>query len=238
MKKILLLLSTALLFSCGISEESGSISVVGSGTVSAVPDTAQLSVTVSEKAETTKEAQNRVNRKISRIKEVLTDEGIEMRNISTSSIRFANDYVWNDRTRRNEIVGQIVSQTLTIKFEDFDSSPTQLPTVLDILGEGDGLEIGNLGFSISETHEYYQEARRLAFEKARQKAEELASLAGLKLGKAISIRENTAGINPYNGYGMVQRNKGLMEAEGPVPTEIPGGEISINYDISVIFETN
>ncbi|MBN2657337.1 MAG: SIMPL domain-containing protein [Spirochaetales bacterium] len=238
MKKIFLVLPVILLFSCAMAKEHGTISVSGSGTVMAAPDTAQLAVSVSEMAKTTKEAQILANGKISLVTETLKSAGIKMKNITTSAIRFSNDYIWNDQTRRNEIVGQIVSQSVMVKFEDLNDSPDLLASVLDSLGMIDGIEISNLMFSIADPREYYIEARRLAYEKAEQKGEELASYADLKLGRALNINETGTGSLPYGGYGMVQRNAAVMEYEGSVPSEIPGGEISITYDISVVFETN
>lgn len=233
-----MILPALLLFSCGLAKESGTISVSGSGSVMAAPDTAQLVLTVSEKAKTTKEAQNLANGKISLVTETLNGAGIDMKNIATSAIRFSKDYIWNDQTRRNEIIGQVVSQTVTVKFNDLDGSPSLLASVLDSLGSIDGIEIGNLMFSIAYPQEYYIEARRLAFEKAKQKAYELSDYAGLKLGRAVSITETGTGNLPYGGYGMVQRNVAVMEYEGAAPSEVPGGEIPISYDISIVFETN
>lgn len=113
-----------------------------------------------------------------------------------------------------------------------------MASVLDSLGSIDGIEIGNLTFSIADPQEFYIEARRLAFAKAQQKGAELASYAGLKLGRAVTISETGTGSIPYSGYGMVQRNVAMMESDSSVPSEIPGGEISISYDISIVFETN
>jgi uncharacterized protein len=238
MKKLLIALSAVLLFSCGLEKETGTISVNGTGDVIVSPDTAQLRISVTEKGQTTKEAQNMSNAKIGEVLTGLKSAGIEDNNIQTSAITFSNDNLWNPETRRNEIAGQIVSQSVTVKFENLDESPDFLASVLDTLGTIDGIGIGNLSFSIDDPQPLYIEARRLAYEKAKQKAEELAEYAGMKLGKAMSISEGGAGPAPYMGNVMLQRNIAVLDSGTGAPSEVPGGEISISYNISVVFETH
>ena len=237
MKKIIIALSVVLLFSCGLEKKTGTISVSGTGDVVVSPDTAQLRITVTERGQTTKEAQNLSNAKIGEVIDGLKSAGIAQNNIQTSAITFSNDNVWNSETRRNEIVGQIVSQSVSVKFEKLDESPDVLGSVLDSLGKIDGIEIGNLSFSIDDPQPLYIEARRLAFEKAEQKAQELAEYADLKLGKAVNISESGAESVPYMNNAMLMRNEAVMEYSGGTPSEIPGGEISIRYNLSVVFET-
>lgn len=238
MKKILMFIPAVLLFSCSGGQTAGTISVSGRGEVTAVPDTAQLYVTVSEKAETTRAARKLTNGKIDEALAALEAAGVADKDLQTSAIRFSNDYEWDNEARRNVLAGQIVSQTLTVRFRELDDSPEILAAALDALGGINGIEIGNLQFSLSDPQSLYVEARRLAFEKARQKAGELASYAGIDLGKAVNITESgSSPVYPLAGNAMVQRNVAFAEYDSAAPSEIPGGEISITYDISVVFQT-
>ncbi len=241
MKKLLLILSLSsfAFFSCGINKAPGTISVSGTGNVLVTPDTAQLRITVSERGKTTKEAQNESNIKIREVMEGLKEAGVSGNNIQTSAISFSNETVWNTNTRRNDLVGQIVSQSVSVKFDKLDESPGILPSVLDTLGSIDSIEIGNLIFSLNDPGPQYIEARQLAFKKAEQKAIELAEYAGISLGRAISISEASIGAMPLTGN--IQMKLFESESGGDItgtPSEIPGGEISIRYEINVLFETN
>lgn len=237
MKKILLLLPLLALMSCAtMDREKGSITVSGRGTVLAVPDTAQLNITVSERAASTKEAQNLTNQKIALVLQALKEAGIGDKNLQTSAINFSNDYVWNQELRRNEMVGQVVSQSVTVIYEDLNMSPSLLAASLDVLGSIDGLEIGNLQFSIDDPQEFYQKARKLAFEKASQKAEELAAYSLMTLGNVLNISEIQSGFYPLSGNVMLQRSMAEMEYDQSSSSDIPGGEVTISYEIQVVYE--
>lgn len=239
MKNLLIVLSlTSFLFlSCGFNREPGTISVSGTGSVLVTPDTAQLRITISERGKTTKEAQSRSNIKIKEVMEGLKDAGVSENNIQTSAISFSNDTEWDANSRRNEIVGQIVSQSVSVKFVKLDESPDILPSVLDTLGSIDNIVIGNLIFSLDDPGPQYIDARQLAFQKAQQKASELAEHGEIQLGRAVSISEvSTGAISMTNNIQMLTDNETRGDIAGAT-SDIPGGEISIRYSIDVVFET-
>ena len=136
------------------------------------------------------------------------------------------------------MVGQILSQSVSVKFEKLDKSPGILPSVLDTLGAIDRIEIGNLVFSIDDPEVQYIEARRLAFQKAEQKAGELAGYAGIKLGRAVSISENSTGFMPLTSNVQMALYESRESDMAGAPSAVPGGEISVDYEITVIFETH
>lgn len=234
---ILLSISMLLFASCGNQEIPGNISISGDGSVTVAPDTAHLRITVSEKGKTTKEAQNQTNKKIQEVLSALHYAGLNDANLQTSALRFDNETEWDNETRTSRIVGRIVSQSINVTFRDLDQKPDTLISTLDTLGDIDGIELGNLSFSIEDPQEYYITARKLAFEKAQQKATELASYANVTLGKASSINEGSSYMPPGP---MVQSNF-AREYDGIdggyVGSELPGGEITISYSVHVIFET-
>lgn len=242
MKKIsIILVSVAILFlsSCGGQDFPGSISVSGDGSVTVAPDTAHLRITVAEKGKTTKEAQNLTNKKIQEVLSALHYAGLEDSDMQTSALRFDNETEWDNDARKTIIIGRIVSQTISVTFSNLDEKPDTLVSTLDSLGNIDGIEIGNLAFSIEDPQEHYIEARRLAFEKAKQKATELANYAEVTLGKASGISEGSSYAAPA-GPIMVQSN--IMRSYddstgGSISSELPGGEITISYSVHVVFET-
>jgi uncharacterized protein len=126
-------------------------------------------------------------------------------------------------------------KSLVVKFENLESNPRLLATTLDVLGSVDGIQIGNLGFSMQDTTDHYVEARKLAFDKAMQKARELASYADVKLGKALTIDE----VQGSTGFPMVQSNVARSyDSSDTGNTELPGGEIEISVALDVVFETH
>lgn len=236
MKKVIIASVCLLMLSaCTRPDFKGSITVSGKGSVFASPDTASLSISIEEYAPTTKEAQELTNRKMQEVIAALKAAGIEERAIQTSRIVFDKLQEWHESTRKYVILGQRVRQSLVVKFENLESNPRLLAATLDVLGSVDGIQIGNLGFSMKDTTSHYVEARKLAFAKAMQKAQELATYADVKLGKAITIDENQGSA----GYPMVQSNVARSyEASDMDNTELPGGEIEISVALDVVFETH
>lgn len=238
MKKLLIIalasLASLLLASCVTGGFKGTISVRGDASVFAVPDSASLSVGVEERAPTTREAQELANRKLQEVLAALNGAGVEDRKIQTSRINFRQEQHWDESLRAYRVTGQIVSQSLAVKFEDLGTNPRILGATLDVLGSIDGIQIGNLSFAIKDTTEQYIEARRLAFAKAEQKAGELAGYAGLRLGKAVSITEQLGSMP----VPLMQTNLARSYDAAPAAaSELPGGEIEIGFTVDVVFAT-
>jgi uncharacterized protein YggE len=66
---------------------------------------------------------------------------------------------------------------------------TAVESLLDELANIDYIQLNGFSFDIDDKEPILTLVRAQAFEKAKKKAEELAELAGKKLGEAISISE-------------------------------------------------
>jgi len=235
---LFLLFLFLLFFSCKAKEKFGNISVNGKGSVTVAPDIAHLRISISERGDTSKKAQILTNKKITKALDALHNAGIENKYMQTSALSFQNELEWNKNLHKNIITGRIVSQSISITFKDFDKNPARLANVLDNLGTIDGIGISNLTFDIEDSKKHYIKARKLAFQKAEQKARELADYAKIKLGKAISITEGTS----YQPLCMTGSQQNIAHRENyinesPQTSELPGGEITISYSVHVVFET-
>lgn len=207
------------------------ISVNGSAVIQSVPDTVSFMVSVSELADTTRDAQSLVNRKVSALLETAAKNGIPEDMISTVSLAISPEYEWREGTRY--LIGQRVRQTLRITVQGIDGQNEQLAGLLDGLGEISGMEISSFEFFVESTESLYDQARELAFSKALQKAQQYAELGQVTLGEPVRITEQS--------YDQVYRNssaKGLMMAEASAytPTQLPAGTFSVQLSVSVDFE--
>jgi uncharacterized protein YggE len=111
-----------------------------------------------------------------------------------------------------------------------------LDTVSSVLDDateagGDAARINGISFAVDEPERYESDARKAAVEDARKRAEELAALAGVRLGKVRSITESGASM-PFaeRGYGGVM----LQSAAAP-RTPISPGETEISLSVSVVY---
>jgi len=96
---------------------------------------------------------------------------------------------------------------------------------------GDYIRIDGISFTVDDPSKYYEEAREKAMADAEAKAEQLADLADVKLGKPIYISE-------AGGYVPVVRDY-LTKAEGipaPAPTTpISPGETEVTLTVQVVY---
>ncbi len=209
-----------------------SISVMGEGKVTAIPDIVRISSGVSELADTTKKAQQQANDKLDRIISILTENDVPERNVQTSNLSFRPEYDWNDGGRR--LLGQRVTQTLTIKIPEIDTQPDRVTKILDSLGEIDGLELNSVNFDIEDKKGLFSAARKEAFEKALQKAKELARFGDVTLGEPITISEGSVQYNPmpYQNFAMKEMAVGM----GGGGSALPSGELDVTAMVNVVFE--
>ncbi|MCT4592490.1 MAG: SIMPL domain-containing protein [Candidatus Gracilibacteria bacterium] len=215
------------------SNEQNSISVTGDGKVTATPDTVHINVGVSELGKTTKEAQEKANQKLNQILESLKEFNIPKSNIQTDNISFRPEYEWQEDNKR-VLIGQRVSQNLNIKIPGIDKDAEKTSKIIDSLGKIDGIELGSIRFDIEEKKAFFTKAREQAFQKAEQKAKELAKLGKVELLKPVHISESTFDYNPP-----IYRNFAKMEASMDMDgsgSSVPAGELEISANVSVIFE--
>ena len=225
-----------LLASCSTSNPSNStertVSVSGSGTVNLRADMVTFTVTVSETKTTTAEAQKAANAKMSKVLEIVRSFGVTDDNISTSSLNYSTQYKWTDGEEVR--IGEQVSQSVTVKLENIDV----FGSLVDTLGANvTGIALNRVNFEASDYTKAAGQARKLAYENARDKAMVYAVASGMVVGRPITINDG------YDSYGSVRytvsdakmANFEAAAAAGP-QTETPTGLLSVTVNTSVVFE--
>lgn len=106
--------------------------------------------------------------------------------------------------------------------------------IIDALTTIDGLLVNGGHYTNDDETSTLEAARKLAFENAKAKAEELAKLAGMKLGKPVSINETVSGGGYYPP--MYYARNAVMEDSAMGGTEINPGEQELSVQVNVVFE--
>ncbi len=225
-----------LLASCSTTNPSNStertVSVSGSGTVNLRADMVTFTVTVSETKTTTAKAQKAANTKMSKVLEIIRSFGVTDDNISTSSLNYSTQYKWTDG--EEVCIGEQVSQSVTVKLENIDV----FGSLVDTLGSTvTGIALNRVNFEASDYTKAAEQARKLAYENARDKAMVYAVASGMVVGRPITINDG------YDSYGSVRytvsdakmANFEAAAAAGP-QTETPTGLLSVTVNTSVVFE--
>ncbi len=215
---------------------SNVITVTGEGKVSAAPDIAQISFTVSEEAVTASQAQDLAAKKINIALALLKEKGVDEKDIKTSSYNISPRYsyqppCYNYPCPYNEaakIIGFTASQTVEVKVRDIDNTGD----VLSTLGDSGVANLYGPNFMIEEEDALQAEAREKAIKEARAQAEQLAKALGVRVTRVVSYSENGGYPGPYYRADAAVAMGG---AEKTVPS-IPAGENEIMVSVSVTYE--
>lgn len=215
-------------------KDQSSVSVYGTGTVLVKPDMLRMNISLSKTASTTKSAQEEVSRMVRQALEVLGDFNIEDKNIVTASLTFSPEYEY--RNGRRVLIGQTAQQAILFSMNDIQNDNEKVPQIIDRLVQINGIELNQIDFNVKNNTEYFIKSRELAFQKATEKAEQYASLSGLKVAKVLTIsEEGSQQVLPINNR-MVNQYSAMAEAaadEGS--TILPSGELEITTKIQAVF---
>jgi uncharacterized protein YggE len=212
------------------SDGSGSqgISVGGEGRVSVAPDMALLSIGASAKEDTVAAANSAVQAAMDRLLSSLRANGVAEEDIQTSQFTINPEYDYQLSEPR--LTGYRVTHTLQVKVRNIDG----VGQVIDdgVEAAGDLVQVGGISLTVDDTSAFSDQARELAMADAKAKAEELARLADVEMGKPISISESssTPGRPIYYSADMA-----MLPATGGA-TEISPGELEVVVSVQITYE--
>ncbi|MCH8087898.1 MAG: SIMPL domain-containing protein [Chloroflexi bacterium] len=219
-------LSTSSLQSSGTLVQGG-ISVTGTGTVTVSPDVAILVLGVEARRDTVAQAREDAAGAMEGIVQVLEANGIAEKDIKTQSLSIQPLY--NFRTETPQLEGFRVTNIVRVKIRDLENVGGIIDQVVE--AGGDLTRIQSIGFSVDDPAPLQAGMRALAVEDALAKAQQLAVLTGVALGRPISIVEGGGGAPVFD---TVVRSLAVAEASS-VPTSISPGEIEMSLNVSIIF---
>ena len=207
-------------------ESNPGIGVSGTGSVFGEPDVAILTLGVEAQADSVGEARAKAAEAMDAMLTVLKDGGVEDSDIQTS--RFSVEPRYNFRDGEQELIGFFVNNLVTVKIRDIDETGTLIDDVVE--AGGDLTRVQNLRFTIDDPEELQQEARRLAMENAKSKAETLADAGGVDLGAPRSISES-GGARALT----FRADASAAEFAAGASTSIEVGELEVQIQVQVVY---
>jgi uncharacterized protein YggE len=209
------------------SQQQG-IWVNGEGKVSAVPDIATLSLGIEAEETSVAEAQAQASEAMDKVMNALKDNGLAEKDIQTQYFNIYQVTKWDPETQEQVVTGYRVTNMVTAKIRNIDKVGTIIDAV--VAAGGDLTRINSIDFSIDDPSTYYEEARKEAMADAEIKANQLAELAGITLGKPTYISESS------NSPSVVSRTGSEVKAAEAAETPISPGELEININIQIAYE--
>ncbi len=231
---LILCITAILVVALNVSQDKvpkDQFSVTATGRVFAKPDIANL--TIGFKTEVKKTAAEAVKENSEKMNEIIKELkalNIESKDIKTTSYSLNPVYDWTERAGRR-LKGYQAYQNVTIKIRDLE----KIGDAIARTTEKGANQIGNITFTIDDKDELKAQARNQAIIKAKEKAKEIARVAGMKLGKIVNVYENQANYPSPIRYakGMDLGAGGVEEIEAP---QIETGENEVRVEITVVYE--
>lgn len=203
--------------------------VNGTGKATGIPDTAQLSIGVTKTGSTVTIAQNQANTAANKIIEDFKKLGIEDKNIKTTNYSINPNYDYS-RGGTQSITGYTVTQTLEV-----DITPIDIANKAFDAATADGANlVGGVNFTFNDKtqKDLENKAREEAVKMAKEKAQNLTSATGIRLGKIVDVQES----NDFTPRPIMMA-QGLGAAKS-ADTQLQPGENSITINITLSYETN
>ncbi|MDR1729540.1 MAG: SIMPL domain-containing protein [Prevotellaceae bacterium] len=216
-----------------VQESQNSVSVSGTGTVLAQPDMVQISVNFSSTAPTTLEAKKAVEQTMQQIVQILQEEKVEDKFIKTTSLNYdvEYDYIGGRRIR----LGQRAQQSIVVTVNDMINMPGRFSSILDKISAINGVEVQNISFDIENKAELFKQSRKLAYQKAFDKASQYAELSGRKIGKVMTISESVSqDVAQTRAFANNLRFDAAGESAA-AKSSLPAGEQGVTSEINITF---
>jgi uncharacterized protein YggE len=204
-----------------VADVQRSITVVGEGKVTLVPDLAEINVGAEANAETVSEAKAEVDRQVAAIVATLREMGVQEKDIQTHHYSIYYDRVSlmvSSRPPAEAESGYRVSSMMRVTVRDVDKASD----LLDAAVEAGANQVHGLSFTVSDESLWQGQAREKAMADARARAAELASLAGVNLGEVVSVSEVIGGLP-------------MAMFKGVESTPIAPGELEMGTQVQVTF---
>jgi uncharacterized protein YggE len=191
------------------------ISVSGSGEVTGTPDTLTIDLGVSVLADTVADATTQAAERADALIEALVSGGVARDDITTTNYSIFPEYDF--RGEQERLIGYRVNNIVRAKIRDISTAGDLIDQAVE--AAGDTATVHGLSFSIEDDAELVEAARTAAWEDARAKAEQLASLSGQTLGRVTAISETMTSTPPPIPYA-----EGAAEARDLATPIEPGTE--------------
>jgi uncharacterized protein YggE len=205
---------------------SATVYVSGNGTVTIAPDTASVIIGVNIIEKTLSEAQAKATTQMTAVIDALKAAGIDEEDIQTVnySVNILQNYDQNGNPATIE--GFQVSNQVNVTVRDL----TQLGSILDTVVAQGANAIYGISFFVNDPTAAASQARTLAVEDAKRKADELAAAAGMKVGRIISISETSYSTPVPVDFARAE----AADTAAAVP--IQAGTTTVSVDVQVTYE--
>ena len=197
------------------------VTVNGSGQVQGAPDTLTADVGIEFTAPDVTTAMNQTNERQQAVIAAVQNAGVDAKDVSTTEVTLQPQY----GGAGGAITGYRANNSVRVTIRKLDSASHVLGVIVGT--GGDATRINSVHYSIDDNSQLLKDARARAFQDAKNRAEQYAQLANLRLGQVISISE--PGATPPAPTPMPR---------APMATEVPltPGQQTVSFSVTVVWQ--
>ena len=202
------------------------LSVAAQADARRTPDIANVSAGVVTQAADANAAMRENAAQMAKVVAAIRAAGVAERDVQTAGVNLNPQYRYAEN-QPPVITGYQASNTVNVVVRDI----AKLGRILDALVATGANQVNGPTFDIDKKDPVYDEARRAALDKARQRADMYAQALGLRVRRIVSIDE-TGGMGIPRPVPMMA----MAKMERDVATPISPGENVLSVNLDVVFE--
>lgn len=164
--------------------------VRGQGSVSVRPDVANVTMGAVVRRESAGEAFDQANALIAELNQFLRAQGVPERDVTTRQFSLSPEFGRPQGDAPAPIVAWRAVNLLSIRLRDFGRIGAIIDGAARVLGND--AQISGITFTIEDTDAIATQARNQAIANARERAQQIAAAAGVRLVRILSITETSA----------------------------------------------
>lgn len=200
-----------------------SITVVGSGKVSAQPDQGEINVGVVTQRPAAVDAMSENSAAVRRVMQRLSELGVAEKDIRTNNLNLNPVYVRPGKAEEKpRIVGYEVTNQVHITVRDLG----RMGSILDAVVREGANRLNGVSFAVADPTSLLDEARTKAIQDAHRKAELYAAATAVALGEVLSVQE----VPPQ-----LPRPEHFRLAQAQDSVAIAPGQMEFQVNITVIY---
>lgn len=209
-------------------EQRRTISITGEGKATASPDMAVIQTGVTTEAPAAEKALAANTKAMEQVLAVLKQHGVAAKHVQTSAFEVSPVYKRDDEPRAApEVVGYRVTNQVRVEVHQLPG----LGKVLDALVRAGSNQVSGIRFGLADSTGVLDEARNRAFADARRRAQLYAQAAGVRLGKVLTISEQSA-ARPLREAVYFGRS---LAAQDAAAVPVAAGEEELRATVHVVF---
>lgn len=200
------------------------LTVQGAGSVMAEPDIARITVGALTSDADAEAAQDQNDTVMTDVIAAIQAAGVAEKDIQTTQYSVRPRYDYDSKISR--ITGFEVTHMVTVIIRDIDT----VGQVLKAANAAGANQSQNIIFEVDDQDAAYQEALTKAIENAKEKAQAMASPAGVSLKEPVAIYEGSAPVE----YGAARAYAEAAQYDSAsVPTQ--SGQLEIRAQVTVVY---